>query len=341
MNKAIAEFLVGATVVLGLAGVAVLLLLFGEFAGARQQTYTAYMRLADATGLSSASAVTLNGVQIGSIRSIASSDDPRRGVVLELRVLEGARIPRDAEVTLERGLVGEAALAMRAGPVEAGKPDPGYLAAGETLDAEAGGMLDQIASLMDARLSSFSAAADDLRTLARSFSQAGDRLSEALSPRTPEQVDAGSAPANLVSTVARLDGAISSARDWLGDEELRTDVRGSAARLEALLDEASKAVGAWNDAAGRVTRQAELLGEEGASALQEFSASARSLDAAATEVRAVAEKVNRGEGTAGQLINNPDLYRSLNDAAIRLERALTEAQLLVEKYRKEGIPIRF
>jgi hypothetical protein len=42
-----------------------------------------------------------------------------------------------------------------------------------------------------------------------------------------------------------------------------------------------------------------------------------------------------------QLLNNPDLYNSMNDAAVRLERALTEAQLLIEKFKAEGVPVRF
>ena len=41
------------------------------------------------------------------------------------------------------------------------------------------------------------------------------------------------------------------------------------------------------------------------------------------------------------MLNSPDLYLSLPDAAIRLERALTDLQLLVQKIRAEGLPIDF
>ena len=52
-------------------------------------------------------------------------------------------------------------------------------------------------------------------------------------------------------------------------------------------------------------------------------------------------KIDEGEGTVAQLINNPDLYRSLADAATRLEQTLIEVQLLVQKLKTEGIAIEF
>lgn len=51
--------------------------------------------------------------------------------------------------------------------------------------------------------------------------------------------------------------------------------------------------------------------------------------------------INSGEGTLGQLAKNPDLYNNANDAASRLEKAIAEFQLLLEKYRTEGLKLQF
>jgi hypothetical protein len=67
----------------------------------------------------------------------------------------------------------------------------------------------------------------------------------------------------------------------------------------------------------------------------------KSIEDAANDVRSISAAINRGEGTAGQLIKNPDLYNNLNSSAQRLEKALEEFRLLAEKYRKEGLPIKF
>lgn len=340
MNKMISEFLVGLTVLLGLAGVSVLLLLFGEITGSRVERYPVYLQIADASGLTTASRVTLNGVPIGIIRAIRADADPRLGVIIELGLDARTRIPRDVSVSLERGLVGEATLAMRTSPLRSGAADPGHVAAGETLRSNAAGVMDQISALLDDKLSAFADAAEDFRRLSESFARAGERLNDVLAPRTPAEVDEGAA-ANLVSTIARFDDAVRSAGMWLGDDAARGDAKASIARFRELLDRAAEAVESWNTAAGTLTRRVETLGDEGTAALRDFAATARTLNDTALEVQSIAAKINRGEGTAGLLVNNPDLYRSLNDAANRLEKSLTEAQLLLEKYRKEGIPLRF
>ncbi len=333
MNKALSEFLVGLTVLLGLLGVSVLLLMFGEISGAGVGRFVVFLRIADASGLSTASGVTLNGVSIGSINAIRSDADPRSGVVIELAVNQGVCLPRDVSVELERGLVGEATLSLRASPLAAGAADPGCLGEGETLSSSATGMMDRISALLEDKLSMFEGAAEEFKSLAASFGKAGDRLNDALAPRTPSEVDAG-APANLTSTVARIDEAVKGAQGWLGDEALRGDAKSAVAKLNEILDKAASAVESWNAAAATLTTRADELSVELASA-------ARALGETAHEVQAIAAKINRGEGTAGMLVNNPDLYRNLNDAATRLEKALTEAQLLLEKYRKEGLPVRF
>ncbi len=56
-------------------------------------------------------------------------------------------------------------------------------------------------------------------------------------------------------------------------------------------------------------------------------------------MQALARVAREGEGTIAQLLNNADLYRSLDDAAIRLERTLREAELLIGKVKAEGIPV--
>jgi uncharacterized protein YukE len=59
------------------------------------------------------------------------------------------------------------------------------------------------------------------------------------------------------------------------------------------------------------------------------------------EARGTFRRANQGEGTVAQLLNNPDLYRSLEDAAQRLDLVLREAQLALQKVKAEGVRIRW
>ena len=343
MNRSVRDFFVGLTVIAGLVGVALLLLFFGEFSGVRRETYPIRLQLADASGLTKASAVTLNGVSIGVIRGIEMTDptNPASGVVLALEIVKPVRLPRNVSITLERGLVGEASLSMTAEALKPGEADPGFVAPGETFVTTASGFLEGIAGMIDQRMEAFTSAARSIEELAQTFTEVGKESRSLFEPRTVEDIDSKGQPANLPSTLARLDRAVKAAEAWLGDDAFRSDATQAASRLPRIMDDAASAINEWKATATTLDTQAKELGDEGRKAFRDFAQLTASLSEAILEVQTLVARVNRGEGTAGQLVTNPDLYNSINDAAVRLERALTEAQLLFEKYRKEGVPIRF
>jgi hypothetical protein len=59
------------------------------------------------------------------------------------------------------------------------------------------------------------------------------------------------------------------------------------------------------------------------------------------QIRQITTAASTGDGSVAQFLNNPDLYNNLNDAAIRLERALREVQLFIQKVTAEGLPVRW
>lgn len=339
MQRSMRDMLVGLTVIIGLGGVAVLLILFGEFSVGAPQTYRVVLQLNQVSGISSASRVTLNGVLVGAVTDIVVSPNPRDGAIVTLAIREPVRIPRDSAIVLERGLVGEATLLFRTTPGPPGS-DADYIGRDETVSARALSAVDDIANAIEARMGGMAEATQAFTRLADTYTDVGRRAGELLEPRTPADVDSGAA-ATIPSTLARLDSAVADARLWLGDETFRGDARSLAAQMRGLLDSSANAVEQWTSAAQSLTARVDQVGAGATDALRDFAATTRALEEMLTEAQAVAAKVNGGQGTIGLLVNNPDLYRSLNDAANRLEKALTEAQLLIEKYRKEGVPIQF
>ena len=63
------------------------------------------------------------------------------------------------------------------------------------------------------------------------------------------------------------------------------------------------------------------------------------IDEAAAQARDLTARINRGEGTLGQLATNADLYRSLDASIKQLQQLIRDGQLLIEKFREEGVPI--
>lgn len=345
MKHTLRDFIIGLTAIAGLLGVGALLVLFGDLNFRPVGRYNITLQLNDASGITGASRVTLNGVEVGFLQELRPAPDPRDGVLLDLTINQGVQIPRDVSVLLERGLVGEATLALRTRPLEPDQVDPGFVQAGETLAATSVNLLEeignQVSQALDKRLGGLSRAIDSFEELTASFTRIADQTLDLVEPRSIDDIEAGTAAPNFPSTLARLDTALASAQSWMGDDQLQNDAKTAARRAVELLDDMEHVVDAWTTAARKLSENSDRVGDEASAALTQFSQMTRLMTDVLDDTRAITSAINEGKGTAGMLIHNPDLYRSLNDAAIRLERALVEAQLLIEKYRTEGIPIQF
>lgn len=336
-SKFARDFFTGLTALGGVAGLIVMLALFGELRDVGQRFYTFTLRMDSAGGLTSTSKVTLNGVRVGTISELVNEKDPTQGVRLTVRVKEAIRVPASFEVFIDKSLVGDAALDLiaRAGPT----PDVNFINPGDVVERKATGLFDRLADSVRQPLERLTRTADSIDQLASTYNTVGGQLNDLLAPRTPQDVDGGQAP-NVRSAIARIDSALAGANRWLGDEQLRTDVRAAAAKAPEILDQAAQTADAWKQAAGSVDQQAAAAGAQVEATARQAAATLRTLEEAAGEIRKLAGAINAGEGTLGQFARNPDLYNSVRDAARRLDRALTEFQLMVEKYKAEGIPLK-
>lgn len=334
------NFVVGVTALLGLVGLAFMLLMFGEFAKVTTKSYELTLKMPNAAGLSDGSPIVLNGVRVGNVHKARTSEDPRDGVELVLKINQPNRVPKQVQVGVNRDFVGDTTLSLTAARKE-GEADAGFFSAGDEFSATAGDFMDQITGMLDKRLGGLDDAVASFRRLSDTYVRVGEQVEEYLKPVTPQEVDAGTAKANLASTLQRIDTAVAAAETWLNDEQMREDIRTAAQKASAAMERIDGAVSSVQEAAGSISRNADRVGEGVDEAVKQLNTAMKTLNDTLADVLQITGQINRGKGTIANLLNNPDLYNSLNDAAIRLEKALTEAQLLLEKYRKEGIPIQF
>lgn len=330
------DFFTGLTALGGVAGLIVTLALFGELRDVGQRFYAFKLRMDTAGGLSSTSHVTLNGVRVGTISELVNNADPTRGVELTVRIKEGVRIPASFDVYIDKSLVGDSSLDLVAKAGAA--PEVNFINPGDVVDREATGLFDVLSASIREPLERLTKTADSIDQLAATYDSVGRNINDMLGPRTPADVDAGQPP-NLRSAVARVDAALAGANRWLGDEEMRQDVRSAAANAAGLMDDASKTVDAWRKTAESIDGHVASASGKVQQTTDQAAATLRTIDAAAAEFNQISRAINAGEGTLGQLARNPDLYNSVRDAAKRLERALAEFQLMIEKYKAEGIPL--
>lgn len=345
MKHPIRDFIIGVTAIAGMVGLFALLWLVGELSLFRTPTYPLMLHMDNTGGVLPAAGITLNGVRIGNVRSVRTDEDPRLGVVLTLAIEQNVRVPRDVKVSIVRELVGAATLSLTAGAEGGAEPvgPPDFFRPGERFDSKAyaPGLTGELSSLLDSRLAKFEVSVEKFNTLADTYTGVGQRVREMLEPRSLSDVESGAVPANISTVVERFDRAVSDARGWLGDASLRADAQGAVKKFADAIDHADDLISAWKSAAETVTQSAGQATENFDRAATEFADAARKLGETVHLVQGLLGEVQEGKGTVGALMKNPDLYRNLNDAAARMEQALTEAKLLIEKYRKEGIPIRF
>jgi len=138
----------------------------------------------------------------------------------------------------------------------------------------------------------------------------------------------------VLSSIAILAGPWTAVgenlNDWLDDPELKTGAKDVLHLAVASLDRTVEAMERFAALSTSIDASATALSTE-------VMASARQLTEMLTESTSVLTTLREGKGTAGQLLSNPDLYRSLESTAKELDRLTKSLRLLVEQVREEGL----
>lgn len=327
------ELLTGATTLAALVGLVVTLWLFGELKDLGRKYYFFKLHLDIASNVSDTSQVTLNGVRVGSVVASELEPDPSQGIILTVRIKDGLKIPENFTVFIDRSFVGESTVAFEVPRYkESDGPKPGYIEADAHIHRKAQTLFGSIAEQLKGPSDTLAKASEQIGRLVDTYDEVGKRVSDALEPRTPEEVDAGKAAANIRSTISRIDRAVAGANTWIADDKLRASAREAIEKVSLTAD-------AWTKTAASAEKQISVLAPKAATVGDEAAAALRRVGLAAEELTTAAASVNKGDGTLGLLLRNPDAYNSLRDAAARLERLLVELQVTVERFRSEGIPL--
>lgn len=345
MNRAFwRDFLTGITAIAGLLGLVGTLMLFGEMRFLTERTYAFRLQLDNAAGLGQTAPVLLNGVKVGSVEKVES--DPRAGSLLTVQLQNDVTIPRASVVSINRGFVGDSSLEFATTKLsDAELAD--VVKPGEILKGGAPGTLfGAIENLVREPIAKLSKTAENVDALAAEYKTLGERLNDLMAPRTLADVQAGAAP-NVRSTLARLDAAMLSAQGWLDDGGLRSRVEGVLTKADGLTSDIRGLIDTWTKAgqtvdttAKEVSGQAASLQAKANELVDKAGTAIAQVQQAGSELTMLIEGVNKGQGTLGQLATNPDLYRSLDDAAARLDKTLEETRLLIEKFRTEGVKLK-
>jgi phospholipid/cholesterol/gamma-HCH transport system substrate-binding protein len=346
MKDAMRNFVVGITSIVALLGLAGLLFNFGELDRFFHPRYRITVRTDHAAGLRPGSGVDFNGVPVGTITEVTVEPDidPSHPVRIVLMIDEQTRLPEAATLSASQPLIGGGARLQFTAPTgDEGAtiglliPDDGKA---EITRHIRGGMLEEMTAALDTRMGPLIRAMESFNKLSETYVSLGQNINEMLQTQPPEALEAGREP-NVRTAVGKLNNALDDLREslklvqtWLGDEQMRADAKTAVAKATDVMDRISGAI-------DQFTTTAKSIQSDTNDVARRLMPVADSLATTLEDVRRLTQLATAGQGTVAQLLNNPDLYNSMTDAALRLERALTEAQLLIEKYKAEGVPVQF
>ena len=369
MKDSTRNVIVGLTVLVALAIMAGMALVFRELPAFLQPGYIVKVHFPDTGGVQSSADVVMVGIRIGHVSAVQylNPSDPTQGVVFTAVIKKDVNIPGTANAYAASGgaLGGGASVVFSVDNQPPGKDRK-----------DAGGQSlkwlpkDDSAYLEGGRQGGGGGASqfippdllDDLREAMGSIKRLANSLESFLSP--PEEPaasapgvavaasgPAGSRPAgykpNLTVTMAKFDAALDSVNRVLGDKENQANIKQglqqfrdaavatheAMASVQKLLEPAKDTLTDISEAADTAKQQFKDIGGK-------LVDDAGRLGKLISELNQIAIKLEQGEGTAGKLLNDPALYNHMVDAATQLKNTLTQLQVLLEQWKKQGLGIK-
>lgn len=323
----------------------ILVVMFGKIPTFGVGNYNVNIRFSDAPGVTANTPVRRSGIRVGRVESVEFDD--QRQVIVKLKLNDDFQIRRDEGVKIVTSLLGDAELQVI--PLPQAPPNPTFYQPNETLQGQvANNPLNVLANLegqVSETVVSLGRASDEIAKLAGTVN-------------TSLETNRGkfdSIVNNTDQALAGINKAVSSLQGVLGDPQATENFRRSLKEIPELITSTKNAIDGLERAMVGIDRNVrnlegitEPLGKRGPEIVANMDQSIARVNATLAEVERFSRQLNSNQGTVGQLLNNPELYQQLNEAASnindvsqRLKPIVEDARVLMDRgARNPGIFLR-
>jgi len=361
---------VGLLVLVGLAlGIATLMVL-----GDRQNLFTPKnrysVRFERVGGLAVGSTVQLNGVQVGHVRKIVLPSD-QEIELLEVQITVdakyAARIRGDSQARIKTlGLLGDKYLELTSGSPDAPEiPPGGIIPAAPTTD------VDRLAATGQDVVDNVAIIADQLAGVLGKIERGEGLLGRLLVDEETGERVGGEIDQTLEAvrkTAQGLDDRRGAVGRLLHDRELAERIAAAVERLDSVLEKLDSGEGTLpallsdgstkerldsildrlDEASENLANATGDIGREDSEALlakllhdDEFGREvATELRGLLSELRQIAEKINRGDGSVARLLNDPSVAQAVDDILVGVDESRL-LRWLIRSRQKKGIEVRY
>jgi phospholipid/cholesterol/gamma-HCH transport system substrate-binding protein len=330
MDERVKLFRVGVTVLVGFIGTAILVLVFGQVPDF-YKTYTIHIMLPEAPGVNEGTSVRKNGVLIGRVTGEPELIDGQ-GVRVTARINHDRHLYPEERVQILYSTLGDAKLefVMPQGKKRSEKPvEEGYTFHGNASLEPVQMVADLQSSLRDMM---YSVATTSVKM--QSLADKADQLLDGNRERIERMINQAD------TTMRAVEKAMNSANTFLDDPELKADLKKTlhgapdlVADAQTTMRHAQKSLDLLDTNLNNIQQFTKALNENGPVLLSKADATLQNVNELARNMADFSANLRNGQGTIGQLINNPELYNRLNSAVANVDEMVCEVRPLVRQIR--------
>jgi len=333
MDERVYQFRVGVMVLTTLIIAAILVLLFGELPAYFKGRYPIYIHFPDATGVGEDTPIRASGILIGRVENIRFADqEGTEGVIITAGIDQNITLFENQVCKLSTSLLGDAELqfVQSKDPHLSKKPlQPGTLLAGVT----ASDPLSVISNLEGDLSGAIRSIADTSDQVGRLAGQVNSLL-EANGDQFTRIVTKAETSLDTINTL------VSGMNELVDDPQRKERLKQAIDDLPTLLSDMHQAIDGFKvtiDTADRNLKNLEgftqPLGERGDELIAKVDSGFSRLDVLLAEFAELAKALNNPNGSLGRLLNSPDLYQHVNQAAENIDCLTREMRPIVADLR--------
>jgi phospholipid/cholesterol/gamma-HCH transport system substrate-binding protein len=327
MNEKNRNIAIGFTVIVAMVILTIMIIIFAGVPEALTGGTKIIVQAEHTGNLHKGDKIYLRGMRIGEISDVSfTQDNPSMGVTITGIIDDSFCLPKSTKVSVEtQGLTSLASLAVW--PTDDGR---GFYNKGETVIIH--GLGESGSSLIPKQVSD---AMTDFAKLARSLNElVSGTTEEASTQPTTDMAATGPAttkpaakkPADkmkgLAGTVERVNRTLDSIYTITGDAKAQQDIKDSIANLKVATEQMKKLMSSADNLSRELITDAEQTGQ----LLKSFQKTVDSL--------------NEGKGTAGKLLNDPEIYNNLVEVTVQLEGLIKDFRRLSDQWERNGVGIK-
>jgi phospholipid/cholesterol/gamma-HCH transport system substrate-binding protein len=326
MDERIVQFRVGVTVLAALLITGIMLLLFGGVRSIVGGSYVVYIKFRSAPGVSQDTPVRKSGILIGRVKKVQFAPD--NDVLITAAIDNGIELFTDEIVQIKSGFLGNADLEFVPGarpPAQRVPVRQNDLLMG-SISVDPMQALANLEGNLNHAASSLADAGSEVGKLAKGINDLLDVNDDKIT-RIIDETD---------ETMRLFQKTLRNMDDVIGDDKVKQDLKNSIADMPQLLKDTRDAVNGMQHAVALADDNLKnlqsftaALDQRGEGIVDNISSSVERLDTLLEQVNRFSRALNSREGSLGQMINNPELYNNLSQAAENINKLTRELQPVI------------